>query len=528
MDIPIKKLLISAPFKDSVVLAGSLENEKRMGSINIVDYPLGYYYINKNDFVIIGGSDWFIEKDHRLQILRNLKDREVAGIGLYLSRFNGHLPDDMKELAEKLDLDIISLGDAGERLSYKEILSYFTNNFYISTSDKFVHVDYIQKRFYECYKSGEYECISNKLWEFTGKDVYICKSDEEYFSGHKSRIKEILANKDNWRRTEKILIQEKESVITSYSLTLGDAKINFIGYLGQNGSSNYNILGLFSEREDFNAQEVRIFRYALQSLNMAEAQRESDLKQQHRKYLKRLLSKNSDRVELEDVSFRRINLGEQNFVFVVYGEINTERYQEIYSSLEKLLSKYQVNEWSPIVSEYKDCLVFVLPGTSDNKIFAGDILELLMQYTPDGSELWGGLGTSVSLNEIIRSYGEARKALEWARAHVSKKFISFDELGVLQVVSRKNNFEDIKEYNTKYIKKIRDYDDANNTELYLTIRVYVENLWSYSQASKVLFIHLNTVKYRIRNVEKITGLDFSNPSARIIFEVALELEEFFI
>lgn len=80
-------------------------------------------------------------------------------------------------------------------------------------------------------------------------------------------------------------------------------------------------------------------------------------------------------------------------------------------------------------------------------------------------------------------------------------------------------------YMTRYIGKIKNYDVTNSTDMYNTLRISVNNLWNYSQTAKVLFINHNTVKYRLKQIGKIVGLDFAEQNDRLIIEISLKLYE---
>ncbi|MCB2291842.1 helix-turn-helix domain-containing protein [Clostridium sp. CS001] len=57
---------------------------------------------------------------------------------------------------------------------------------------------------------------------------------------------------------------------------------------------------------------------------------------------------------------------------------------------------------------------------------------------------------------------------------------------------------------------LRDYDEENNTELYKTLYLYLKNNHNSVFAAKELFIHRNTVKYRLDKILELTDINLKN------------------
>jgi len=62
-------------------------------------------------------------------------------------------------------------------------------------------------------------------------------------------------------------------------------------------------------------------------------------------------------------------------------------------------------------------------------------------------------------------------------------------------------FEDYGELITPLIEK----DQTDGTNLVQTLYVYLKSFFSYTKAAKTLFIHPNTVKYRIDQIQHLLG-----------------------
>ena len=62
-----------------------------------------------------------------------------------------------------------------------------------------------------------------------------------------------------------------------------------------------------------------------------------------------------------------------------------------------------------------------------------------------------------------------------------------------------------------------------STELLNTLKTYLECGRSLEATSKVLFVHANTVRYRLRRIQEIIGEDATDPRTAFVLQIALAL-----
>ena len=75
---------------------------------------------------------------------------------------------------------------------------------------------------------------------------------------------------------------------------------------------------------------------------------------------------------------------------------------------------------------------------------------------------------------------------------------------------------------------LRDYDRANRTDLYNTLKTYLELERNVLQTAKKLFIHRSTLFYRLERIGKIADVDLDDAHTRLVLRLSfyfLELEE---
>ena len=79
----------------------------------------------------------------------------------------------------------------------------------------------------------------------------------------------------------------------------------------------------------------------------------------------------------------------------------------------------------------------------------------------------------------------------------------------------------LRSFRDRLLGPLRDYDDRHNAELVTTLRSFLACDGSWSACASLLFVHVNTVRYRISRVEALTGRDLSALADRVDFFLAL-------
>ncbi len=136
-----------------------------------------------------------------------------------------------------------------------------------------------------------------------------------------------------------------------------------------------------------------------------------------------------------------------------------------------------------------------------------------------------GISTIVdNIKDLARAYKEAQVALDVGKVfETEKNIISYENLGIgrliyqlpttlcemfLQEVFKKGSLESL------------------DRETLMTIQCFFENNLNVSETSRKLFVHRNTLVYRLEKIRKLTGLDLREFEHAITFKVALMVKKY--
>ncbi len=73
------------------------------------------------------------------------------------------------------------------------------------------------------------------------------------------------------------------------------------------------------------------------------------------------------------------------------------------------------------------------------------------------------------------------------------------------------------------LDKLAEYDRANSSDFLRTLKVYLENDCNAQKCGRLLFLHRNSLVYRIRRIQEIAGCDLSDPDERSYLRLSLLL-----
>ena len=136
-----------------------------------------------------------------------------------------------------------------------------------------------------------------------------------------------------------------------------------------------------------------------------------------------------------------------------------------------------------------------------------------------------GIGTPAAhLRELADAYKEAQTAIEVGKVFdTEKSIINYENLGIGRLIYQlPTTLCDI--YLSEVFKK--NSIESLDHETLFTINKFFENNLNVSETSRNLFVHRNTLVYRLEKIKKLTGLDLRQFDHAIVFKVALMVRKY--
>lgn len=136
-----------------------------------------------------------------------------------------------------------------------------------------------------------------------------------------------------------------------------------------------------------------------------------------------------------------------------------------------------------------------------------------------------GIGTEAeSLKDVARSYKDAQTALKIGQIfEAEKNIVDYNHLGIGRLIYQLPTTLCRLFLNEVFREGVFETIDS---ETMMTIQKFFENNLNVSETSRQLFIHRNTLVYRLDKIQKITGMDLRKFDDAIYFKVAMMVKRY--
>jgi sugar diacid utilization regulator len=126
--------------------------------------------------------------------------------------------------------------------------------------------------------------------------------------------------------------------------------------------------------------------------------------------------------------------------------------------------------------------------------------------------------------DIARSYAQARRTIDAvARLGRRGQVVAFEDLGIHRLLLQVPDLAELRSFATEILGELDREDPQRGTELLATLACYFRENNSLQRTARGLHVHPNTVAYRIKRIQEITGLRLDTYRDRLMAQVAIEI-----
>lgn len=174
-----------------------------------------------------------------------------------------------------------------------------------------------------------------------------------------------------------------------------------------------------------------------------------------------------------------------------------------------------------------DAVILLLPhekrisGSRHNIALLADIVAKLSVKLP-GLEIAAGLGGRFDdLHAARQSYIQANKVLRFADFKtVSRPIYAYEQLGVYKLLFEIEPGK-LEDYYRDVMEELQVYDREQKMDLASTLFIYFEENGNAAKTAKRLFVHRNTLDYRLKKIEDITGKSLHDAYDRLTLQLGV-------
>lgn len=168
-------------------------------------------------------------------------------------------------------------------------------------------------------------------------------------------------------------------------------------------------------------------------------------------------------------------------------------------------------------------IVFAQYGADDVEAMTERCLESCRPMLGEDWRLYVGIGKRTrSARCIGKSHAQARKLARLQRKRGSSDGpLAYSRMGVTKLLLSIGDRDVLEDYIEHTVGPLIEYDRLNGTDLAAVLRCYLAHSGSVRDAAADLFVHRNTVTYKLRKIESVLGEDLSDFRVRERLNVGL-------
>ena len=203
-----------------------------------------------------------------------------------------------------------------------------------------------------------------------------------------------------------------------------------------------------------------------------------------------------------------------------------ERMESVPMDVVQGLFPDRQNDFVLSVGEADVALIHQLPDGADGRDLDRVAQQIGEALKVDGENtVFVGVGTiATHLRDLAKSYKEAQIAIEVGKVFDTERYIvNYENLGIGRLIYQLPTT--LCEMFLQEVFK-KNPIDALDQETLFTIYKFFENNLNVSETARKLFVHRNTLVYRLEKIKKLTGLDLREFDDAITFKVALMVKKY--
>jgi DNA-binding PucR family transcriptional regulator len=167
---------------------------------------------------------------------------------------------------------------------------------------------------------------------------------------------------------------------------------------------------------------------------------------------------------------------------------------------------------------------FTGPSAHAIESLAQNLHSRVVQVLPEVPISVGSGRLCKSISDFKDSFQEARRSLDIVRrCHKRNQVVFFHALGVYRLFSLIEDRAELMQLAEQTLGPLLEYDRQHGTTLVRTLGYYLESGRNLETSARAMFIHVNTLKYRLKRIQEIAQLDINDAEQRFNVHLAVKI-----
>jgi PucR family transcriptional regulator, purine catabolism regulatory protein len=486
--ITLDKLLNINVIESFEIIAGKDHLNRNVSSVSVLETPEFEKYVIENSLILT--TLYPIKQDISLfeKLLHILDEKKVSGIMVKIHRYVDEIPKSIIALADQLHLPIITLNyDANLSTIFNAILSELQGSEFSKSNFASFYSDMLRTIGSEPSISKLVESVKSIddldiLIQSPLDDKLYYSSDliATYYAKYQHPANTLV--KDNNYLLYVTNVEYQDEVIYRLALLTGEEK----RYILYNYAEIYKMVSIFvyqKKRENFMKQNQFLLGF-----------------------VSNITSNYNTNEELMEVS-KFYNWDVQFPLFLLLFSISGKHKEEqsVHVILKSIVDQLKINQKN-VRYIFMDAFILFIVNTSyeaNNATAVEKIYDRVKKEIPDITLKLAFSNPIDQAHEIPKVFAILSKTVNNANNRMIDLDIFNENHVRLMTLLKTLSYDDLKSFSHPIIGKLLDYEKKTNLPLINTLYKYIQCRFSIKNTAESLFIHPNSLKYRLSVIEKL-------------------------
>ena len=538
----LKELLEVPRFSTIQVLNKQADLSTEVDTIEITETPDVALYLPKNTFLLTTAMAFKGNPKRLCDFIQSLHDLPTAGLGIKLGRFIDEVDEEVIAFADQLNFPLlqipstVTLGTISHQL-----LSYVWDQ----QTDKLYYALDIQKKFSNLMiKDADLKSLISYLGTILKRPVMLVnpfteiiaeskhfQQDLSFANYHQQQLIPYLKNSRNTDQESSFLFEidnDNKLLVTVFPIKI-NAYFPYLLVIFKADQIPYPFSQFAIEQANtvllhtlYKNQKITESRLQLRESFFSQLTKKAS---ENQKPPMNWLDYGKDYGVVRSSTYTIIIAHFENKESDSIGnDLEKERYNLTYEWLERQLSNHFENA---LLFPIKDTIYYgILLQKAEPKLKRK--LCLIHHHLKERLPITLHFSIGNDVNDITSIHFSYKEAIETYRTVLTNHSLDivhyYQTKGFNQLIEH-TPLAQVEHFCTITLKKLAFPITEMDKELRKTLKVYLESQCDITLTAKLLFIHRNTVKYRIAKCEEIFETPINNPNLSLNLRLALELSE---
>ena len=526
--LPLRGVLATPVLAGATVLAGARGLDRTVSRLNVMEVPDVLAFVKPEEFLLTTGYPLRERPDALPQLVADLDDRGLAGLGLKLGRYLDALPPDVLAVADERDFPLVRLPDG---IAFDEVLNDVLGALLDQQAGRLARAERVHRAFLQVVLRGEgVQRIAEDLADLVESPALVVDGDGHLLGG--ARLGELPLPTGLDAHTTIAVAQDEQHLrvgdrllpCVAVAIVAGPRRHGHVVAVPADGRRTEDLLALESA-----ATVAALALTQRMQVQAVEGKYQSDL-------VHDLLRRVDDPA---DVLRRAAGFGwdlDRRLIALVVrpDERPDDRHDDA------LLPRLAVSVRATILD--RDPRAAVVPfsaevvvltaafeapadgsasdGRPRARTFVDDLVARAGQIT--GATVSAGLSRPVTdVRDVARAYEQATQAVTLGRETAGRGAVThFDDLGAYRLLALVEDREELHAFAREVLGELAG-DDKPALDLRRTLQALLDTGGNVAEAARRLHFHYNTLRYRIEKLESLLGPFMTDTRRRLDVQLAL-------